>query len=131
MNLFKQFATDESAEVNGVNVPYGDATFLVGRLGNSKYSKKLSSLVERNQRLLDAKDDAAEAFSEKLVIEALAETVLLGWEGVDDENDEPMPYSVENAKKVLAMKDFRREIMKMAENMEAYKVKQETAAGKP
>ncbi len=131
LNLFKKFTTDEAAEVNGVEVPYGTATLLIARIGNAKYAKKITTLVERNKMLLDAKDDAADELSQALVIEALAETVLVGWSGLTDENDLPMDYSVANAKRLLAMKDFRKEIMKMADDMEAYKVKAEAAAGKP
>lgn len=130
IDLFEQFATDENLEVSGTWVEYGEAKFLVARLGNRKYAKKLTAAVERNQKLLDRKDDAAEALSDKIMIDTLAETILLGWEGVKFKGVD-LPYSVENAKMVLGLKDFRREIMKMAEDMEAYKVKQEEEAGKP
>lgn len=130
LDLFAQFATDESLEVSGTWVPYGDAKFLVARLGNKAYSKKLSKLYERNKKLLDRKDDAADTLSELMMTEVLAETILLGWEGVNFKG-KPMEYSYENAKTVLALKDFRKEIMVMAEDMEAYRLKKEEEAGKP
>jgi len=130
LDVFESFATDENLEVAGTWVEYGEAKFLVARLGNRKYAKKLTALVERNQKLLDRKDDAAEALSDKLMVDTLAETILMGWEGVMYKGAE-LPYTVENAKMIRALKDFRREIMKMAEDMEAYKMKQEQEAGKP
>lgn len=124
MDIFNTYATDETAEKDGVWVEIGDAKFLVARSGNPKYSKKLSKLYERNRKLLEAKDDNADRLSEELMTTVLAETILLGWEGVKFKG-ENLAYSTENAKMVLAFKDFRKQIVQAADDFEAYKVKQE------
>ena len=130
MDIFDRYATDESAELNGVEVPMGDAILLIARVGNKNYSNKLTSLVKRHEVALAIEGPAADALNEKLMVEAIADTILLGWKNFQYKKVE-LPYSKENARMILAHHDFRADVMKLANDMEAYKVKQEEAAGKP
>lgn len=123
LDLFSEFATDTAAEVNGVRVPFKGVTFIVARAGNKKYGKLLSELVKKNQIALDLKDDAADDLSDKLMAEVLAKTILVGWEGELSYAGKPLPYSVENAKKVLAHADFRAQVSRWADDREAFRVK--------
>lgn len=131
VDLFEQFATDDSKEIDGVYVEYMGYEFLIARLGNRKYGKKLTALVERHDKALSRKDEAADKLNDDLMIETLAETILLGWKGEITFKGESLAYSVDNAKKLLTMKDFRKEVVKMADDMEAYKAQQEAELGKP
>lgn len=139
MDIFDRYATDESAELNGVEVPMGDATLLIARVGNKKYSNKLTALVKRHEVALAIEGDAADALNESLMVEAIADTILLGWKNLQYKVADAegalkrveLPYSKENAKMILGHHDFRADVMKLANDMEAYKVKQEEAAGKP
>ncbi len=124
LDIFAEFATDETAETDGVEMEYGDATLLIARSGNKKFARKLSKLYERNQKLLDRKDDAADKLSDTLMIDCIASTILLGWSGIGYQGKE-MAYSLENAKTLLAHKDFRRKVMELAEDIDAFKVKKE------
>lgn len=123
VDLFSSFATDTTAEVNGVRVPFNGVTFIVARSGNKKYGKLLSDLVKKNQIALDLKDDAADDLSDKLMAEVLAKTILLGWEGDVQYQGKPLPYSVANAQKVLAHADFRAQVSRWADDREAFRVK--------
>lgn len=123
MDIFATYETDETKENEGTWVEIGDAKFLVARSGNRKYVKMLTKLVEKNQRVLDRKDEAADKLSDQIMVDVMAETILLGWEGVT-QGGQDWPYSVGNAKAALAVKDFRREIMKIADDAEEYKAKQ-------
>lgn len=129
LDVFKQYATDENLENNGTWHDFNGARLLIARAGNRKYGRVLARLVEQNQKLLDRKDDEADAKSDEIMIEVLAEAVLLGWEGIVF-NGEPLAYSKEAAKKVLAIKDFRREVVRLSEGLDAYKVKVEEEQGK-
>lgn len=130
MDVFAQFATDEKKEIEGVWVEIGDgAKLLVARSGNRKYARLLGTEVEKHQRALDGKSDAAEELSEKLMIGVIAGTILLGWEGVKYKG-QPMAYSVENAKTLLAVKDFRVFVTKLSNDIEAYRAVQEEVAKK-
>lgn len=120
MDIFATYAVNEDLENNGTWVEMGDARFLVARAGNKAYSKMFTKEYERNQRALDRKDAAADELAERLMVKVIAKTILLGWENVKFSGVD-MPYSVENAEKLLAIKDFRRDVMKMADDFDAYK----------
>jgi hypothetical protein len=128
-DIFEQYATDETAEVAGVEMELGDAKFLIARTGNKKFSDKLSKLYKKNQRLLDRGDEAANKLSDTLMIDCIAEAILLGWSGVSYKGVD-MPYSLENAKTLLAHKDFRKQIMALSEDVDAYKAKKDAEAEK-
>ena len=123
MDIFAQYATDDTAEKEGVWVPHGDAKFLIARAGNRKYVKRLSEAYTENEVLLDIKNEAADALSDKIMIDVIANTILLGWENVSF-NDTPLEYSEANAKTILAVKDFRKLVMKWSDDMARFKVKQ-------
>ena len=108
LDIFAQFATDETLEENGTWFPIGGgARVLVARSGNRKYAKLLTKEVERNKKALDLNDDAADKLSEEIMIGVIAETILLGWEDVSFKG-EVLEYNVANAKKFVCDRDARR-----------------------
>lgn len=125
MDVYQQYATDEVKELEGVWRDVGDSKVLVARAGNRKYARLLGELVESNQAALDAKTDASAALSDKIMIDVAAQTVLLGWTNVTFKSKDPLPYSVENARTLLAVKDFRQLISKLSNEFEAYRAAQE------
>jgi len=129
LDIFSQYATDEALENQGTWVEHGDAMFLIARSGNRKYIKLLSTEVEKNQQLLDKKDEAADALSDKIMINTLADSVLLGWENVGYKGA-PLEYSKDNAKMLLGVKDFRRLVAKWADDITHFKAKQEAEQAK-
>jgi hypothetical protein len=130
MDVFQQYATDEKKEVEGVWVDLNDkgARVLVARAGNKKYARLFSREYEKHQRALESKTDEADALSDKLVVEIMAEAILLNWEGLSFKG-QSLPYSKENARKLLGVKDFRTHISKVSNDFDAYRVAQEQAAG--
>jgi hypothetical protein len=83
LDIFAQYATDETLEENGTWFQIGGgARVLVARSGNRKYGKMLTKEVERNKKALDLNDDAADKLSEEIMIAVIADTILLGWEDV-------------------------------------------------
>ena len=130
LDIFAQFATDETLEENGTWFPIGGgARVLVARSGNRKYAKLLTKEVERNKKALDLNDDAADKLSEEIMISVLAETILLGWEDISFKG-EVLEYNVANAKKLLALKDFRKAIAQFADDVSAFKFKETEEQGK-
>jgi len=136
---FASYITDESLENNGTWFPAGGSSeFLVARTGNAAYSKKITAEFERNKMLLDMGGPASEKISEQIMIDTLAETVLLGWRTKQaDGSFEPTiafkkkstPYSVDAAKSLLVVKDIRRMVNTMSTTVDAYKAKEEAAQG--
>lgn len=130
LDIFAQFATDETLEENGTWFQIGGgARVLVARSGNRKYGKMLTKEVERNKKALDLNDDAADKLSEEIMISVLAETILLGWEDISFKG-EVLEYNVSNAKKLLALKDFRKAIAQFADDVSAFKFKETEEQGK-
>ena len=130
LDIFAQFATDETLEENGTWFPVGGgARVLVARSGNRKYAKMLTKLVEQNKKALDLNDDAADKLSEEIMVGVLAETILLGWEDLSFKG-KALEYNAENAKKVLAIKDFRKLVAQFADDVSAFKFKETEEQGK-
>ena len=128
LDIFAEYATNDSLENDGTWMEVGDAKFLIARSGNKSYARKLTKAVERHKKQLDRKDDAADKLSDDIMIGVIAETVLLGWEGVAYKG-EALPYTVDNAKMLLGIKDFRRQIMELADDFDAFKAVAEKETG--
>lgn len=118
IDIFKDFATDQSLEEQGTWVDYaGGVRFLIAREGNKKHAKLFTKEYEKNRRLLTSKTEAADEASLKLLIGVMADTILLDWEGDLTYKGAPLPYSKENAKTLLALKDFRVWVSEQATDM--------------
>ena len=122
LNIFKTFAANADKEQSGVEVEVGpDAYITVARANNKRYAKLLTKAWEANKYTLDRKDKAANDKAEELIIDIMSKTILLGWRGMLDENDQPLPYSQEAARKMLAIPDFRQLVSKQADDFENFR----------
>lgn len=129
MDIFSTFATDEVAEAEGRWFPLSKtAKVLVARTGNANYIKALRQRMKDNQ--IDSEDNSEE--NEKLVtsliVETMAETILLGWKGLEYKG-KAMEYSKANAVTLLEVKDFRKRIGDIADKAESFRLKEEAEAG--
>lgn len=127
INVKKQFGTDLNAEINGSEVEFSGEKLHIARAGNPKYSRMLSKLVEKHQKELNQKNDAADALSDKILIDVMAETILLGWAdgAFEDDDGKAIPYSKAAAREQLSVKDFRKEVSRMSDDIDNFRVKQE------
>ena len=129
LDIFTKYATDESLENNGTWREIGGGTeLLIARSGNRAYSRLLAKLFEQNKQVLDVGDDVADAKSDEIMIEVAAKTILLGWKNLQFKGKD-LPFSVENAKMLLAIKDFRRQVIALSESQDNYRLKEEVAQG--
>ena len=120
-----EFAVDEKAELNGVwkNIGNG-ARLLVARDNNTKFTNLLRERVSHHPSAIAANDLSTEE-SEKLLIAVEAETLLLGWEGLEDTDGTFPTYSVNNAIIWLTKyKELRKLVITIAENVDNYREKQ-------
>lgn len=102
MSIYKLFATDPGLEKDGFALEYGDATFIIARAGGA--NKKFQSCIERKMRPYRSAINSGtmdEKTAQKLLAEAYAEAIILAWEGVTDQDDEPLEFTKENVIKVL------------------------------
>lgn len=129
LDIFDRYATDETLENNGTWRDLGsDARVLVARAGNLAYSKEVARLYELHEKDIKADDDKTAEVIKKIMVEVMAKTVLLDWEGINYKR-KPMSHSVENARVLLAHDDFRKDITRLSEDQNAYKAKLEEAQG--
>lgn len=104
MNLFKQFATDPQAEKDGVRFEIGvnsqgeTIAFQIARAGgqNVRYVKAIEAKTKPYRMQIQAGTIDPE-IAARLMREVFAESVVIGWEGVEDENGRLLTYSPEAA----------------------------------
>lgn len=108
MSLYKTFKTDESIEQAGVILEYGKTAdgrpirIRVARAGGSnlKFAKLLEKKTKPFRRQIQ-NETLDNALGDELLIQVFAEAVVLGWENVQDENGNDLPFTKENCIKVL------------------------------
>lgn len=127
-NLHKLFATDAAAETEGVTIPVGEGvTITIARMGNEKFKKAYQRLCKPHrtlirQGLLDGETE------KKLLIAAIAEGVLLGWDGLEQDGA-ALAYSKEAAVKLLTeLKDFADFVADEARRLDNFRDKDLKAA---
>jgi hypothetical protein len=141
MDLRAAYATDNTAEQKGRWFENGDVEFLIARSGNRKYNDLMSSQFTTYKHTLDQKDtpearDIANDRAEKITIFVMARATLLGWRGLPKKDadgnviegavgkimfgSEELPYSTDNAARLLALKDFRAFVAAKADDFKNY-----------
>lgn len=129
MDVFNTYATDEQAEIEGRwHKIGGKSRVLVARTGNANYVKEFRKLLERHEADLGTGSDEADKLSEEILVEVMAKTILLGWEGLEFQG-QPVEYSVEMAKTLLRVKDFRKRVSAIADSLENFRIRTEEAQG--
>lgn len=128
ISLYHVLATDKNDEENGkwFNDILGEDTGI-----NIKLRRLTAKVVERTrQRIMLANrkfQDKAGKYPEdvdlRMVCEYLAESVIVDWAGmVDQDGETEVPYSYEAALKFCTdLPEFRRIVLALAGNMEAFR----------
>ncbi len=101
MSLFSQFKTNPDREVKGILLEYGqneDGTtigILVARAGgaNKRFEKRMEGETKPVRRQIQNETIESAAVL-KILHKVWAETVVLGWENVQEEDGTPIPFTV-------------------------------------
>lgn len=99
-NLWKKYETDQKKEHDGVDVEIDGVTFICRRAGgaNRAYRAAIGMTIvdPKLQERLQSKDPgvAMEAENE-VTMQAFADSVVVGWRGMLDRNDQPLEFSRE------------------------------------
>lgn len=97
-NLFEMYETDLHKELGGVFLDFGKGTRVrVARAGpsNKKFTQIMESLTRPHRRQMDT-DTLPADVGDRLLHEAFAKGVVLGWENVRDREGNKLPFTVEN-----------------------------------
>lgn len=123
MSLYKSFKTDANLEKSGIELEYGENSkgqpilIRIARAGgaNSSYNKRLEVLTKPYRRQIQT-ETIDNKVLEKIVAQAFAETVVLGWEGVEDEDNNELTFSVDNVVKLFNdLPDLYKDIQEQAQ----------------
>ena len=103
MSLFNQFQTSEALEKKGIILDYGqnaDGTNIqirIARAGgsNKQFDKRMEALTKPIRRQLQNETVDPVAL-DNIFRRVWAETVVLGWDNVQDPNGKDIPFTVDN-----------------------------------
>ena len=93
MNPYAMFKTNVAAEADqGIALDYGSFSIRINRAGgsNKRYGQELIRRLKPYRRQID-NDTLDNAVAEKVMAGLYADTVVIGWDGVTDENNAPPP----------------------------------------
>lgn len=122
MDIFERYATDPSKALEGVWHQLGKETsILVARWGTPEAVRFHRDLLNQHREALNSADpDAAARENTRILVETMANKILLGWKGIEFKK-KPMEYSVDNARTLLKLDDFRDVVWALANNIENYR----------
>lgn len=135
-DIFTQFAVNPKLEQEGKEFDFGGGVkMLIARSSNPTYQKMLNKLYETHKHTLELKDTAeqlaaAKDRSNQIMAEVMAHTVLLGWTGPVAFKGEKLEYSVANAKKLLLVEEFQKEVARRADDFRNFRFEVEEADAK-
>lgn len=106
-DIYSLLKTDAEKEAKGVEVDIGDGIKIrVARFNNEEFQSYWEAITKPFRRQIENNTISKEDLRE-LMIDAISETVLLGWSGVKVKGKE-FPYSKDNAMTLLRdLKEFR------------------------
>lgn len=118
-SVYKKFRTDAQMEASqGIELDYGDGVKIrIHRAGgaNQKYHKALRAKLASNRRALD--DVIDEQTARKNLAEIYAEAIIVGWEGITDEEGNALDFNKANCVKVMCdLPELFRDIQDAANN---------------
>ncbi len=122
-NIGRLFETDAQVETKGVIIDYGDFKVRIARAGgaNKKFERLLSRKTRPHRRAI-ATESMSDKLAESIMMEIYAETIMLDWEGVTDDDGNVIPFSKDA---VLALfkelPDFYRDIVEQSQKVALFR----------
>ena len=120
-DIKKVFGVDKTKSEDGTWVDLEEGIRVkIARIGNLSYRKELERLSKPRRRQI-RRGTLSEETAEQMLTEVMAKTVLLDWEGIE-EDKKKVPYSIAAARRLLTeYPDFREMISDLAGEMETFK----------
>ena len=130
MSLYEAYETDPKLEKEGVHIEVGTtkkgevATIRVRRAGgaNQMFSKVFEQKSKPYRRLLEIPGAIDPAIQEKLMREVYADSIVVGWENIEDRQGNPIPFSKENVIKLFAeLPELFKRVVRESQDMAVYR----------
>jgi hypothetical protein len=132
MARLDQLRIDRKKAASGVWIGYALGIELkIARIGNPNYVLKLAALASGIRP--DLRGLANSTIMQDLVKQSIAETVLVGWKNLTDDEDKPIKYSGKKALEMLKdpeLADLYDFIVEFSTNMENFRKDRLEAAAK-
>jgi len=98
----KLFGFDETKSENGVWVDVPDGGRLkLGMIGSHAYNQALDKHIKRYRNLIRATGNLTVEQNTAVTIQVYADSVLLDWDGYEDEHGQPLKCTRDNKVKML------------------------------
>jgi hypothetical protein len=108
----------------GVWQEYEGSKFLLASSGSLKFLRVMARLQKPHRRKID-RGQLEPELQQKMLIDAMAEAVVLDWQGVQNKAKEDVPFSVAGAKAALtADPSFREFVMEFSSDLANFKAEQ-------
>lgn len=101
----------------GVWLPYMGAEWRIASQDTERYER---TLLRHTRKQNSAELRRKPEIMQGLVIDTMAETILLDWKGVE-ENGTPLPCTLANKKKILAIREIREWIGSQSAEVENFR----------
>lgn len=138
MSLYKQYTTDTNLEKTGVILQFGmnsknkPMSIRIARSGgaNTKFNKVMEAVMKPYRRQIQTETIDRDLLK-KLLQEVFAKAVVLSWENLEDENDEPLEFTIENCIKLFEdLPDLFAEVQAQSDKVALFRLDlKETDAG--
>lgn len=131
-STYKAYSLDPKSETDGVWQTMRSGARVKIRYENSFRVQEAARRLDRKYRALMMSEGGLPANIQAEREAALcASDIVADWEGVTDENDNPIPFSGENVLKVLTdLPEFRRDIVYMARLAENFRLAEQAELAK-
>jgi len=136
--LHKHYTMDHGREQEGVRIEFpanGDGsipTFIIARMGpmNQRYTKTLERVTYPYKRQLELRTLPNEK-AEALMRQVFVNSILLGWENVQNEGGTAIVFSAENALTLFQqLPDVYYELQEKAQDAALFRVEENQGAAK-
>jgi hypothetical protein len=123
VSIYDAFGTDEDLETNGVWVDWGDlGKFKIAAVRNPRHQKAIEKYNVPFKSFIQSGRPVPQDKQEEITNKALAEAVLVDWSGLKDRDGTDLPYSFENAYRLLTdLKRFRLQVIAVAMEAETFR----------
>ena len=132
MNSISRWSLDEDKELNGtwVSLGHGEKVKIRpgGAIGNEDQAEFIQNCLSK--RGFNDPDEAPDETVNEVLVESIANCVLLDWSGFTGKDGKELPATLENKVMMLSEKVFRNRIAKEAQKMEHFRIKEENNAVK-
>lgn len=130
MSLYEAYETDPQLEKDGVHLEVGTnkngeiATIRMRRAGgaNQQFAKVFEFKSKPYRRLMDIPGALDPKVQERIMREVYAESVVVGWENIEDRDGNPLPFSKENVVKLFTdLPDLFRTVVRESQGIALFR----------